>query len=503
VTRDELLRLLGGLCDGTLSPGEHRALESHLASSEEARRLYFDYLDVHLGMRRVRVEASGSKLRRASWIAGLAASLILAWIVFRLRPDAPDAVLVQSASARFFGQSLVAGQALESGREIALTAGRIELRFRSGVEAVLQGPAAFVVRDAMSLSVKYGRCSVHVVPGAEGFVVETPSTRILDRGTRFAVDVGEGGETEVQMLEGKAEVSGPGAAAQTLVEGVGRRFGPGSIREVEFDRKSGIEMPDRVVSFATTKRNGLAQDLVSVVVRRGGEVRTYAARDLIGVKLIHFKSSPRAGNFTATPRGVPDPGPGRRAALIEDDLDLNTGVINPGGSRTPLEADPIMNDPEDPSRPNTPGMAIRFARPVRNEAGPDVVFFEFQPVIQPEDGDPFHASPLRFEPGLRSKTLLRWDLGTYSPEAPTCLGFRLNHFKRPVGSKGDHDAAACAGGTDFMVTSKILAVGLDLSDLGYAPGREVEGLFLQDVLDDGHHVDFTVIGGLPPLEGSR
>ena len=45
-----------------------------------------------------------------------------------------------------------------------------------------------------------------------------------------------------------------------------------------------------------------------------------------------------------------------------------------------------------------------------------------------------------------------------------------------------------------------LAVGIDLSDLGYARGEFVEGLFIQDALDDGHYVDPVFIAGLPEEE---
>ena len=49
------------------------------------------------------------------------------------------------------------------------------------------------------------------------------------------------------------------------------------------------------------------------------------------------------------------------------------------------------------------------------------------------------------------------------------------------------------------MTSKLLAVGIDLSDLGYPEGATVDGIFIQDVLDDGNQVDPVFIAGLPPL----
>ena len=57
-------------------------------------------------------------------------------------------------------------------------------------------------------------------------------------------------------------------------------------------------------------------------------------------------------------------------------------------------------------------------------------------------------------------------------------------------------------GTNFTVTSKLLAVGIDLSDLGYPPGAAVDGIFIQDVLDDGNQVDPVFIAG-PPSAGEE
>jgi hypothetical protein len=352
--------------------------------------------------------------------------------------------------------------------------------------------------------VTFGKCSVHVVPGAEGFVVETPITKIVDKGTRFAVDVGEGGETEVQVVEGKAEVHLPAAAPAMLTQGAGRRYANGDSNDVPYDRRRfPMDMPDRVVRYTTTPRAGStgAELLTGVTVRRGGREIEYGVPQLIGIQVIHFKNLLKNGKFLATVTDGPDPAltGGSRTALLEEDANINTGVINPGGSVTPLTTDPVMNDPEDPKRPNTPGMGIRFRRPVVNDVGPDIVLFDYQPVIQPEYGDPFHVSPLKFAPGLRSHTVTRFDLGTFSPEAQIIAGFRLNIIEGPVTCMSQYRSGAVRG-TNFTVTSKLLAVGIDLSDLGYPPGAEVDGIFIQDVLDDGNQVDPVFLAGLPPLE---
>src|SRR6185436_7591107 len=215
------------------------------------------------------------------------------------------AILIQSASARFYGagEPLRVGSEITPLREYPLKSGRAELRFRNGVTAIVEGPAVFEVRDEMRLHLTYGKCSVHVAAGAEGFAVETPLTKIVDRGTRFAVDVDEAGETEVQVVEGKAEVHPSSAAPALLTQGAGRRYSAGEGRDVPYDqRRFPMDMPDRVVRYTTTPRAGSvgAEHLTGLTIRRGGREFTYPVQELIGVQLIHFKNTLKNGKFIAT-----------------------------------------------------------------------------------------------------------------------------------------------------------------------------------------------------------
>ncbi len=525
----DLMELVAAVCNGSVTPEQHERLQALLAADAEARRLYFDYLDLHLALQQIHgaseqalpalqfhqelSRTASAPSRRGRWIAAAAAAAMFCAAVFlfaiRERRPVPVATLTQSAAARFYGagEALRVGSGLASLQEYALKTGRIELSYRNGVTAIVEGPAVFQVLDEMRLHVTYGKCSVHVAPGAEGFTVVTPLTRIVDRGTRFAVDVDEAGETEIQVVEGKAEVHTSAAPAALLTPGAGRRYTSGepeAAKDVPYDQgRFPMVMPDRVVRYTTTPRPGSAgaEHLSGLTVRRAGRERTFAVADLVGVELIHFKNLLKNGKFLATVTDGPDPAltGGSRVALLEVDTNINTGVINPGGSVTALTTDPVMNDPEDPRRPNTPGMGVRFRRPIVNDAGPDIVLFDFQPVIQPEYGDPFHVSPLRFAPGLHSYTVTRFDLGTFSPEAQIIAGFRLNAFEKPVSSLSLLKTVPLKG-TNFTVTSKLLAVGIDLSDLGYPPGATVDGIFIQDVLDDGNQIDPVFIAGLPPLE---
>jgi hypothetical protein len=58
-----------------------------------------------------------------------------------------------------------------------------------------------------------GRASANVPEQARGFVIHTPSSYIRDLGTAFAVEVRDGRETDLHVLEGEVEVAATGRRA--------------------------------------------------------------------------------------------------------------------------------------------------------------------------------------------------------------------------------------------------------------------------------------------------
>ena len=416
-------------------------------------------------------------------------------------PNAREAVLlVQAAGAELFGDFLPpVGEALEFDHEYALTAGLIELRFPDGAEVILEAPSVIEIAGRQRLLVRAGSCSVHAPDGAEGFQVETPQTEITDLGTRFSVSVNEAGETDVQVVEGLAEVrptqNGLANPIQ-LVERQARRFNgdtTGGPQPLPFNATEYRgTLPDRVVSYqARMTKEGFASELQNITVQRDGREQTFAVSDLIGVKVIHFRCGMNNANV-AVPIGYD----GDRLAALELDASLHTGLLNPGGAVEPLHEDPVLSTAGEEGTDSTPGLGVRFRRPVVNKPGPDVVFFELQSVVNPPQGDAFHVSPLRFNGGQRSWTVRRFDIAMTSREALQLPAFDLFFFKRPATSL----ESLITGEVDRRVPTlrfRALAVGIDLSDLGYAAGERVEGLFFQDALDDNSIVDPVFIAGLP------
>jgi ferric-dicitrate binding protein FerR (iron transport regulator) len=525
--------LLAKLLDGSITESQHHELQNRLRDDPVAQQAYFDYLDLDTDLREMSMATGGTSAqpvssaaspsesintkrnaqltgwKRFTMLLTLAASLLLmASLVWWNRgsqvamESRHDVVLVQSAGGELYRDILPSiGRPLQNNHEYALTAGFIELKFANGAEVILEAPAVLEIAAADRLIVKHGSCSVHAPPGAEGFQVITPQTDVTDLGTRFSVLVGEGGETEVHVVEGAAEArprDNSEAAPLLLKQHQASRFSGNAMLSIDFTpNRYRRDLPDRVVGFQVGTTDGrLNGQLERVTVQRAGIPRAFDARQLIGIEVTHFRGGSNS-HCLSVAMGSDVNSVDNRRRVMESDLLLHTGFLNPGGSTQSLTHDPNLSGQDD-AEP-TPGLAIRFREPVINGPGPDVVFFEMQSVVDPMDGDGFHVSPLRFAPGLRSWTVTRYDITLQSPEAQLMPSFDLLQFDKNVGSLEDLL-------TGTYQTRKpaipfwVIAVGIDLSDLGYAAGTPVDGLFFQDAVDDEHLVDPVFVAGLASSE---
>ena len=96
---------------------------------------------------------------------------------------------------------------LKSGQKIDLKQGFVKLAYDNGVEAVIEGPAEYTVVDELTATLGHGRLGVRVPDGFSGFVVDTPSARVVDLGTEFSMSVKNTGVTQVHVVEGEVEVA--------------------------------------------------------------------------------------------------------------------------------------------------------------------------------------------------------------------------------------------------------------------------------------------------------
>jgi len=463
---------------------------------------------------RHRVLWPGSK---SVWISsGVLAAMLVAVMVSRWLPrvsplqehragpaaTAPSTVskvvLSEEVSAYFVGNDAPkTGGLLNSHQNYFLTSGLIKLTFSGGATAIIEAPAMFHLDDENCLALEIGSCSVHAPDGAEGFRVITPVTEVIDRGTRFSVRVHDNSETEIHVVEGLADLYPVSPANSTLAhqtqyheqEGVPIRLQDhqamriGAFTNDDYEatpfnpRAYRRQLPDRIVRYEATRLDGLADELLSVTVQRAGEQRTYSVEDLIPIEVTWFQGEAepeRSGHLAGGPVRPQHP-----QEWLED-RKLHTGLMNLGGQPQPLTHDPVR----EVSAAGTPGLGIRFRSPVVNRPGPDFVLFDVQHFLQTLEGDPFHVSPVHFRPGLKTWTVRRFDLTVNSPESLVVLPFWRHKYPQPIRSLAELETAESQSNLrSIPIPVQAIAVGVDLSDLGFEDGEEIEELFFQNALE--------------------
>jgi hypothetical protein len=218
-----LLELAHGYIERSLGSSQLAELEALLMENSEARRIYLDFLQDHAVLHWERV-ADGMDdpgltsfvqppQRRFPWLwTGAAAAALVALLAFPALRSAPVpdtfARMKETESAQWESGSLptVEGSRLGAG-ELELVRGLATIAFDSGAEVILEAPAKLTLVDGMNCVLARGTAVAEVSESAKGFTIRTPSARVIDHGTRFAVNVDPGnGATQTQVFDGLVEV---------------------------------------------------------------------------------------------------------------------------------------------------------------------------------------------------------------------------------------------------------------------------------------------------------
>jgi hypothetical protein len=259
---EELGQLASALCEGHITLDQARRLEQLAAASDEARRYFVQYVQLHgelywdaaLSARADELAGVESALqaaqacsrpsspladkrkrkarpatRRVGLLATVASVVALLVVMAGLsvlrhrgkdaRPVAAplaDARLTAVTDVRWPSQhaSIAVGSALSAGRKIELAQGLAEIAFASGARVILEGPASLELTAGNAGILHAGKLAAQVPPRAAGFTVHTPSTTIVDLGTEFGLSVALDGASQVHVFTGSVEVR-PGATPQT------------------------------------------------------------------------------------------------------------------------------------------------------------------------------------------------------------------------------------------------------------------------------------------------
>ena len=242
--------LFGRYLDGLLTEDEFVALQSVLHDDPQARERFVEVVDIHAMLAGATVLAGLPSVdrgqpapghtaaprarpsspvaipdtatgRQRSWLWGVAACVVAGVVgLVLIRPRAEGRVEIVRAVGDRYAADSFNPQAAASvvGPPIALDAGLLEMQFHAAdATVVVEAPARFRVVDALTLQVDSGRVTAHVRNADAGLRVLTPQAEVIDRGTRFAVDVLDGKHSEVHVFEGRVDATMPrGAPMESL-----------------------------------------------------------------------------------------------------------------------------------------------------------------------------------------------------------------------------------------------------------------------------------------------
>ena len=90
---------------------------------------------------------------------------------------------------------------------LSLVEGTVEITMDNGTALEITGPIELELAAKDHVALRSGRLSAHVPKQAVGFTVQTPTSKIVDLGTEFVVDVDKDKSTAVQVTQGVVEVS--------------------------------------------------------------------------------------------------------------------------------------------------------------------------------------------------------------------------------------------------------------------------------------------------------
>lgn len=238
---EPLRTLVDGYFADTLDADQIKALEGLLLSDSDARRFFARYSELdrdlkreahahiqtgtalaRLGMTQTATMNLNRRMQIRPWRwAATAAALVVAigagwWaeshfaappprVVERSTPQPDIAAIINAQNCKWKDEVTPAD--MLPGRLVEIERGLVELRFRSGTEIVLEGPAKLELLSPNSARLHHGRLTgkAGVI---KGFEVFSPRGRVVDLGTEFGVHVADSGDTDVYVFNGKVQAFG-------------------------------------------------------------------------------------------------------------------------------------------------------------------------------------------------------------------------------------------------------------------------------------------------------
>jgi ferric-dicitrate binding protein FerR (iron transport regulator) len=274
------------LVDGKLDDTARNALLARLKTDPALLELYCSYAELESAFRRMRTSrfalgegiaeihggAARRMQRRTFAIALASAAAVLALLgailggIFVVNP--PPVLTLRTSPGSLIdvahspdAKNQPAPGTLAAGSSAVLSQGTVELQFRSGVRAIVQGPADFTLHEKNELHLRQGTAWFEVPPKAVGFRAQTPGLTVTDLGTEFGVRTRPYGLDEVHVFRGKVEARSRRTlkAVETLTTGMARVVNVvGRLDEIEPDPSHFLKsLPDSLPHLHWSFDDGL------------------------------------------------------------------------------------------------------------------------------------------------------------------------------------------------------------------------------------------------------
>lgn len=220
---DDLRDLFDDYLDGTIDAAGMTRLESSLRENEAFRAEFVRYGRLHtdialqcrterateIALREI-LPAEPVRRPRRVWPALLATlatacAIVISVALFTRSPEPTTVAWVVNAQDCEWTDGRVPEDGLRPGTMVAVDRGLVEIRFRSGVRAVLEGPVRLELLTDNSARLHRGRVSANVPEPAIGFELLSPQGKVIDLGTEFGVSVDDTGKTDVVVYRGQVE----------------------------------------------------------------------------------------------------------------------------------------------------------------------------------------------------------------------------------------------------------------------------------------------------------
>ncbi|MEN8128573.1 MAG: FecR domain-containing protein, partial [Planctomycetota bacterium] len=138
-----------------------------------------------------------------------AAAMLLMVLLVKFAPEKSNgievAVLNAAVDARWSDSTVLpeSGDAVHANEPFYLVKGLVEIQTDRGVELIVEGPAEFEFTKDGDLSLDSGKVFAAVSTQGRGFAVNTATSKIVDLGTEFGVQVDRNGNAGVHVYKGQ------------------------------------------------------------------------------------------------------------------------------------------------------------------------------------------------------------------------------------------------------------------------------------------------------------